>query len=92
VTYPVEYAQSIYETQVKPLPAEARAELDAHVKRLESDPFPGKRVFRLRVSGALRQAGSQPIFAARSRRFIVFHTVLDNRVVILGVFSAEVRR
>lgn len=91
MSYPVEYAQSVYAAQVEPLPAVERAELDAHVKRLEKDPFPGHGVFRLRVSANLRGFASQPIFAARTPRFIVFHTVLEDRVVILGVFPARLK-
>lgn len=92
MTYSVGYAKATYGTQVEPLPKDQRAELDAHVRRLEKDPFPGPGVFRLRVSGALRGLSAQPVYAARTPHFIVYHTVQDDRVVILGVFSVDVAR
>ena len=91
MSHRVEYAQSVYVAQVKPLPEGERAELDAHVKRLEKDPYPGGGVFRLRASGRLRGSASQPIFAARTPRFVVFHTVMEDCVVILGVFPARLK-
>ncbi len=87
--YSVGYAKSIHGTQVELLPRERRAELDAHVRQLQKDPFPGHGVFRLRVSGALRGLSAQPLYAARTPHLIVYHTVQDDRVVILGVFSAD---
>jgi hypothetical protein len=33
----------------------------------------------------------QPFFAGRTRRFMIFHTVEGDRVVILGVFPARLR-
>lgn len=91
MSYSVDYAQSIYESQVEPLPADERAEIDAHVKRLEKDPFPGNDVFRVRVSGTLRGFAAQPLFAARTPRFVAYHTVQGDRVAILGVFPASLK-
>lgn len=89
MTYSVHYAKSIYETQVESLSATERAEIDAHVKRLGRDPFPGSGVFRVRVSGALHGLSSQPLYAARTRHFVVYHNVERDRVVILGLFSVK---
>lgn len=60
-------------------------------KRLEKDPFPGSGVFRVRVSGVLRGFSSQPLYATRTRHLIVYHIVQEDRVVILGLFSAKLK-
>lgn len=89
MTYSVHYAESIYKTQVEPLPPAERAEVDAHVESLAMQPLPegSNRVIRIRdVSAPV-----QPLFASRTQRFMVFHAVQEDRVVILGVFPARVR-
>ena len=91
MSYSVHYAKSVYEAQVEPLSAAARAELDAHVKRLERDPFPGSGVFRVRTSGEGRGLSSRPLYGAVTRRFVVYHSVQDDRVVILGVFPPNLK-
>ena len=91
MTYSVHYAESIYKTQVEPLPPAERAEIDAHVESLAMQPLPehgSHRVIRIRdVSAPV-----QPLFASRTQRFMVFHTVQEDRVVVLGVFPARVQR
>lgn len=82
MTFSVRYAKSIYERQVKKLPASARAELDAHVRSLREHPLPGDRsaVFRVRTRDAV-----SPLYAARTRRFMVYHTLEDDCVVVVSV-------
>jgi hypothetical protein len=88
VSYRVEYARSIYGTQVVPLSAAERAEVDAHVRRLEKRPLAGGGVFRVR--GA--PSSLQPLFMGRTKRFSIFHTIRhDGVVVILGVISVKLR-
>lgn len=90
MTYSVVYAESIYKSQVEPLSPAEKTEVDAHVKSLETHPLPGQGtngVFRIRdVSAPI-----QPFFAARTRHFMVFHTVRDDRVEVLGVFPARIQ-
>jgi hypothetical protein len=90
VTYSVHYAESIFNTQVEPLPPAERAEVDAHIESLATQPLPeqgSNRVIRIRdVSAPI-----QPFFAARTRHFMIFHTVQEDRVLILGVFPARLR-
>lgn len=90
MTYSVHYAESVYKTQVEPLPPSERAEIEAHVKSLATQPLPeqgSNRVIRIRDASA----PVQPFFAARTRHFMIFHTVQEDRVLILGVFPARVR-
>lgn len=81
MSYSVRYAKSIYASQVENLPASARAEVDAHVTSLKEHPIPGDggAVFRVRM-----RTGS-PLYAARTRRFMVYHTIEDDCVVIVSV-------
>jgi len=81
VSCSVRYAKSIYERQVENLPASARAEIDAHVRSLKEHPMPedGSAVFRVRM-----RTGS-PLYAARTRRFMVYHTIEDEGVVVVSV-------
>lgn len=90
MSYKVDYAESIYKTQVQPLAASDRAEVDAHAKSLETAPLPGQGangVFRLRDTST----PIQPFFAARTTHFMIFHTVQDDQVLVLGVFPASVK-
>ena len=89
MTYSVHYAESIYKTQVELLQASERAELDAHVKDLERHPLPEatNRVFRVRGASA----SLQPLFARRTRRFMIYHTIKDDRVVVLGVVPTQLK-
>jgi len=90
VTFSVHYAESVFKTQVEPLSPPERVEVDAHIKSLTTQPLPeqgSNRVIRLRDASA----PVQPFFAGRTRRFMIFHTVEGDRVVILGVFPARLR-
>ena len=83
MSFPVRYAKSIYERQVKKLPASARAELDAHVRSLREHPLPGvgSAVFRVRLRAV------SPLYAASTRHFMIYHTIEDDCVVIVSVLS-----
>ena len=90
MTFSVHYAESVYKTQVEPLSPSEKAEVDAHIKSLAAQPLPeqgSSRVIRLRDVAA----PVQPFFAARTQHFMVFHTVQEDRVVVLGVFAARLR-